>query len=358
MTHPTPGGFRGYYMLSVPCVSVLPCVTAALAAKRAARQCWPRSGQNGSEWRPRTTTHYHVRPRTTAHDHARWTAHDHARPPRTTTHDRARPRTTTHDHARPRTTTHDHARPRTTTHDHARPRTTAARLPHTTTHDHARPRTTTHDHARPRMTTHDHARPPRMTTLDHAWPRTTTHDRRARPRTTTYDHARPRTTTYDRITRPRTTTHNHARPPRRTTHDRARSRTTTHDRARSTTAAIFVWGSGTYPTPGGFWSFRGLNCLARLALARERTPSKFKIHENRIRDRPIIGTSGLIADVFHKQNKLQTCVTFLSEQLVNKTDKNGDIMFCNEDMWIFYIATQHEVTFWKRPIVLISAVES
>ena len=68
--------------------------------------------------------------------------------------------------------------------------------------------------------------------------------------------------------RPRTTTHDRARP-HTTTHDHARPRTTAaHDRARPTTAAIFVWGSGTYPTPGGF---RSLNCLARLA--RERTPS-------------------------------------------------------------------------------------
>ena len=115
-------------------------------------------------------------------------------------------------------------------------------------HDRARP--TTHDHARPRMT--DHAR-------------TTTHDR---PRT--HDRTRPCTT--DRA-RPRTTTHHHARP-RTTTHDRPRTHDrawpTTHDRARPTTAAIFVWGSGTHPTPVGF---RGLNCLARLALARERTPS-------------------------------------------------------------------------------------
>ena len=158
MTHPTPGGFRGVLYVVRPRVC---------PSFRASRQRWPRSGQNGSEWRPRTTTY-----------------------------DRARPRTTTHGRRTlPRTTTHYHARPRTTaTHDHARPRTTAA---------------------------HDHARPPH------------------------------------------TTTHNHARLPRTTTHDRARPRTTTHDRARSTTAAIFVWGSGTYPTPGGFWSFRGLNCLAR-----------------------------------------------------------------------------------------------
>ena len=112
---------------------------------------------------------------------------------------------------------------RTTAHDHARP----------TAHDHEWPTT----HARPRTTTHD-------------WPRMTHH-----ARTTTHDHALPRTTTHDR---PRT-------------HDRGRP--TTHDRARPTTAAIFVWGSGTHPTPGGF---RGLNCLARLALARERMPSKIK----------------------------------------------------------------------------------
>ena len=73
--------------------------------------------------------------------------------------------------------------------------------------------------------------------------------------------------------------HDHARP---TAHDHARTtaharpcmtdhaRTTAHDCARPTTAAIFVRGSGTHPIPGGF---RGLNCLARLALARERTPS-------------------------------------------------------------------------------------
>ena len=125
----------------------------------------------------------------------------------------------------------------------------------TTTHDHALPRTTTHDRARPRTTMHDHARSC-----------TTTHDRRARPRTAAaHDHARPPRTTaaHDRRTRPHTTAHDR----------RARPLTIAHDRARPTTAAIFVWGSGTYPTPGGFWSFRGLNCLARLALARERTPS-------------------------------------------------------------------------------------
>ena len=116
----------------------------------------------------------------------------------------------------------DHAR--TTVHDRARPRTTAHDRPRTTTHYRARPRTTMHDHARPRTTTHDHA-----------WPTT------------------------------------HART---TAHDRARPRTTAHDRAQPTTAAIFVWGSGTHPTPGGF---RGLNCLARLALARERTPSQLKL---------------------------------------------------------------------------------
>ena len=122
---------------------------------------------------------------------------------------------------------------------------------------------------------------------DHARPRTTD---RARPGTTAaHDRARPRTTTtHDRSTRPRTTAHDRARPPRTTTHDRARPRTTTHDHARSTTAAIFVWGSGTYPTPGGFWSFRGLNCLARLALARERTPSIIKIERQNFRTGPRI----------------------------------------------------------------------
>ena len=87
--------------------------------------------------------------------------------------------------------------------------------------------------------------------------------RTARPRTTTNDRAR--TTTHDR---PRTT--DHAWP---TTH--ARPRTTAYDHARPTTPAIFVWGSCTHPTPGGF---RGLNCLARLALARERTPSRSKTY--------------------------------------------------------------------------------
>ena len=82
-----------------------------------------------------------------------------------------------------------------------------------------------HDHARPRMT--DHAR-----TTDHA-----------RPRTTTYDHAR-------------TTAHNHARP-----------RTTDH--------GCHICLRKRYPPhPPGF---RGLNCLARLALARERTPGLLKV---------------------------------------------------------------------------------
>ena len=115
MTHPTPGGFRGYYMLSVP-VYVCPSF-------RASRQRWPRSGQHGSAGREagraagRTAvSDDHARPRTTAHDHARRTAHDHARPPHTTTHDHAR------GHARPpRMTTHDRrARPRTTAHDRPR----------------------------------------------------------------------------------------------------------------------------------------------------------------------------------------------------------------------------------------------
>ena len=83
------------------------------------------------------------------------------------------------------------------------------------------------------------------------WPRSG-HDC-ARPHTTMTDRAPPRTTTHDR---PRTTTHDHALP-RMTDH----ARTTAHG------------GSGTHPTPGGF---RGLNCLARLALARERTPSNNK----------------------------------------------------------------------------------
>ena len=271
------------------------------------RQCWPRSGQPGSAGcragreagrtaRPRTTTHdrprttTHDRPRTTTHDHewprmtdhARTTAHDR---PRTTTHDHARSCTTAHDRARPRTTTHDHARPRTTTNDNEWPRmtdharTTAHDRARPTTHDHARPHTTTHD--RPRTTTHGHARPC-TTTHDDARRRTTTHDD-ARPRTTTHDHAWPRMTTHDRPrTHDRARTTDHARP-RTTTHDRARQRTTVHDRARPRmtdharppTAAIFVWGSGTHPTPGGF---RGLNCPARLALARERTPSLWKSH--------------------------------------------------------------------------------
>ena len=144
LTHPTPGGLTGLlYVVR----SFVP------------RQCWPRSGQNGTTARPRATDP--ARPRTTNHDHAR---------PHTITHDRPR--------------THDCARPRTT--DRARPRTTDRARPCTTTHDHARPRTTTHDYARPRMT--DHAR---TTAHDRTRPRTTTHDR-ARPRMT--DHARPRTT--------------------------------------------------------------------------------------------------------------------------------------------------------------------
>ena len=89
LTHPTPGGFRGLLYVVRSFLPSFVRVTAVLAAKRAARQCWPRSRQNGTTARP------------TAPDHARPTAHDHARP-RTTTH--ARPRTTTHDHARPRTT--------------------------------------------------------------------------------------------------------------------------------------------------------------------------------------------------------------------------------------------------------------
>ena len=135
------------------------------------------------------------------------------------------------DHARPRTTTHDG--PRTTTHDcRARPRTAAA-------HDHAQPRTAVaHDHAQPHTTTHDHPRPPRTTTHNHAQPRTTAVHDDSPSRTTTHDQARPRTTAHDRPQLP----------------------------------YLF---EEAVPTPpqGGGWSFRGLNCLARLALARERTPS-------------------------------------------------------------------------------------
>ena len=134
-----------------------------------------------------------------------------------------------HDHTRPRMT--DRARP--TAHDRPRtndrPRTTDRAQP--TAHD--RPRTT--DRTRP--TAHDHARP-----TTHARPCTTD---RARPRMT--DHAR--TTAHDR---PCTTTHDHARP-----------RTTDH--------GCHICLRKRYPPhPRGF---RGLNCLARLALARERTPS-------------------------------------------------------------------------------------
>ena len=119
--------------------------------------------------------------------------------------------------------------------------------------DHARPRTTTYDHARPRTTTHD-------------GPRTTTHDH---ARTT--DHARPRTTAAHHHARPRTTTHDHARPRATAAHDHARPRTTAHDRPRL--PYLF---EEAVPTPphGGF---RSLNCLARLALARERTPSISKL---------------------------------------------------------------------------------
>ena len=105
----------------------------------------------------------------------------------------------------------------------------AERHDRTTTND--RPRTTTND--RPR--THDRARP-------------TMHDR---PRTTAHDHARPRTTTHDR---PRT-------------HDRARPRSTAH--------GCHICLRKRYPPhPRGV---RGLNSLARLALARERTPSVIMI---------------------------------------------------------------------------------
>ena len=142
--------------------------------------------------------------------------------------------TTTDDHTRPTT----HARPRTTAHDRAR----------TTMHDHAWPITHTRPraHDRSRTTTHDW---PCMT--DHAWP--TTHDR---PRMT--DRARP---FEEAVPTPPQGggmgtavvrgDHDHAWP---TMH--ARPRTTAHDHARQTTAAIFVWGSGTHNTPGGF---RGLN---------------------------------------------------------------------------------------------------
>ena len=60
--------------------------------------------------------------------------------------------------------------------------------------------------------------------------------------------------------------------PRTTTHDQPR----THDRPRTTDHACHICLRKRYPphpTPGGF---RGLNCLARLALARERTPSRSK----------------------------------------------------------------------------------
>ena len=93
---------------------------------------------------------------------------------------------------------------------------------------------------------------------DHARPRTTTNDQ---PRT--HDHVRPRT--HDRA---RPTAHDRARP-RTTVHQHARPRTTAHDRPRL--PYLF---EEAVPTPGGF---RGLNCLARLALARERTPSTTKI---------------------------------------------------------------------------------
>ena len=102
------------------------------------------------------------------------------------------------------------------------------------------------------MTVHDR---PRMTTNDR--PRTTAHDC-ARPRTT--DHARPRTTTH---ARPRTTTHDRPR-----THDHARPRTTDH-------SCHICLRKRCPPHPRGF---RGLNCLARLALARERTPSGLNLY--------------------------------------------------------------------------------
>ena len=89
LTHPTPRGLLYVVRSFVP----------SFVRSFVSRQCWPRSGQNG----------------TTTHDRARPTTHDHARP-HTITHDRPR----THDRARPRTTTHDHALPRTTTHDRAR----------------------------------------------------------------------------------------------------------------------------------------------------------------------------------------------------------------------------------------------
>ena len=109
----------------------------------------------------------------------------------------------------------------------------------------ARPRTTEHD--RPRTTTHDRPR-----TTAHDRPRTTAHDR---PRT--HDRARPRTT--DRA-RPRTTTHYHARP-----------RMTDHARPTTPDHGCHICLRKRYPPhPRGF---RGLNCLARLALAGERTPS-------------------------------------------------------------------------------------
>ena len=74
------------------------------------------------------------------------------------------------------------------------------------------------------------------------------------------DHALPRTTA----------AHDHARPPHTTTHDRrARPLTIAHDRPR----LPYLFEEAVPTPPQGFWSFRGLNCLARLALARERTPS-------------------------------------------------------------------------------------
>ena len=88
------------------------------------------------------------------------------------------------------------------------------------------------------------------------WPRSGQNGTTARP--TAYDHARP-------------TTHDRARP---RTHDRARQRT--HDRPRTTDHGCHICLRKRYPPhPGGF---RGLNCLARLALARERTPSCINVY--------------------------------------------------------------------------------
>ena len=91
----------------------------------------------------------------------------------------------------------------------------------------------------------------------------------ARPRTTTNDrprmHDRSRMTTHDRP-RPRTTTHDRPR-----THDHVRPRTTDH--------GCHICLRKQYPPhPRGV---RGLNCLARLALARELVTTKSTAHSRR-----------------------------------------------------------------------------